>query len=192
MGKERNNSLYLFYGEETYLLENKVKKIKKEFGELLLGINYIMLNESNVKTLISEIETPVFGFEKKLIIVKNAQLFKKKTKSEKNVYSDEIAEYIEQNINQINDSVVLIFIDEEVLKNKLKDALEKYGEVQNFERLKPYQIVENLKKICLMYKVKIDDKTAEYLIETCGTDMQVLINEIRKLIEYVGENRSNI
>ena len=27
-----------------------------------------------------------------------------------------------------------------------------------------------------------------YLIEACGTNMQFLINEIRKLIEYAGEN----
>lgn len=30
------NSIYLLYGEEQYLLENAVKKIKKIFGELLL------------------------------------------------------------------------------------------------------------------------------------------------------------
>lgn len=27
-------SVYLFYGEEEYFLENKVKKIKKEFGRI--------------------------------------------------------------------------------------------------------------------------------------------------------------
>ena len=37
-----------------------------------------------------------------------------------------------------------------------------------------------------MYKVNIDDKTIQFFIETCGTSMMVLINEIRKLIEYVG------
>ena len=43
---KQNNlqSLYLLYGEEKYLLENVVKKIKKIFGELVLGINYIQIN----------------------------------------------------------------------------------------------------------------------------------------------------
>ena len=27
--------VYLLYGEERYLLENKIKRIKKEFGELI-------------------------------------------------------------------------------------------------------------------------------------------------------------
>lgn len=39
-----------------------------------------------------------------------------------------------------------------------------------------------------MYQVNIDENTLQYFIETCGTNMQVLINEIRKLIEYEGKN----
>ena len=39
-----------------------------------------------------------------------------------------------------------------------------------------------------MYKVNVNDITLNYLIETSGTSLQDLINEIRKLIEYVGEN----
>ena len=36
----------------------------------------------------------------------------------------------------------------------------------------------------------IDDASLKYLIEVCGTSMQELINESRKLIEYAGENGS--
>jgi DNA polymerase-3 subunit delta len=45
-----------------------------------------------------------------------------------------------------------------------------------------------IKGICNAYKVGIDSNTMMYFIETCGTNMQSLINEIRKLIEYAGEN----
>ena len=73
-------STYLFYGEEVYLLENMVKKIKKIFGELVVGINYIVIDDTNVQNLIPEIEVPAFGYERKLIIVKNSGLFKKEPK----------------------------------------------------------------------------------------------------------------
>ncbi len=46
------SSLYLLYGEEEYLLETSVKKIKKLFGESLTGINYISLDDTNVNRLI--------------------------------------------------------------------------------------------------------------------------------------------
>ena len=35
--------------------------------------------------------------------------------------------------------------------------------------------------------MQIEDSTLRYFIECSGTSMQDLINEIRKLIEYVGE-----
>ena len=70
----------LFFGEETYLLETRVKKIKKDFGELIQGINYIQIDDTNIEELISDLETPAFGLPKKLIIAKNTGLFKKEKK----------------------------------------------------------------------------------------------------------------
>ena len=54
-------SLKVFFGENTYLIETEIKKIKKEFGELILGINYVPIDENNVNSIISELETPPFG-----------------------------------------------------------------------------------------------------------------------------------
>lgn len=66
--------------------------------------------------------------------------------------------------------------------------MEKQGKVCAFEKQTPSQIVGRLKNIFNAYKVNIDDVTLKYLIESCGTSMQELINESRKLIEYAGEN----
>ena len=185
------NSIYLFYGEELYLLENAVKKIKKLFGELLLGINYIQINESNVGSLISDIETPAFGYDKKLIVIKNAGLFKKGTKKNPETNSEQqkkIAKYLEENIEIIKDSTILLFIEEDISKCELVKVIEQNGIVCNFEKLKPTDIKNRIKSICTAYKVNVDEQTLQLFIETCGTDMQNLINEIRKLIEYAGQN----
>ncbi len=185
-------SVKLLYGEETYLIDTKLKKIKKQFGELVKGINYIQIDETNVGELISDIETPAFGFEKKLIIAKSTGLFKKEKKTAKGQeaalikVSNKIADYINENIDIINDSVELIFVEDTAEKNNLYKAIEKNGEVNEFAALKLPQLIENIQKICAAYKVKIDSNTAKYFIECCGTSLQDLINEIRKLIEYVG------
>ena len=73
----------LLFGEETYLLETKLKKIKKDFGEIIKGINFIQLDESNIQNIISDIETPSFGYEKKMIIAKFSGLFKKEKRTAK-------------------------------------------------------------------------------------------------------------
>lgn len=185
--QEKLHSIYLLYGEETYLLENAVKKIKKIFGDLILGINYIQINETNVNGLISDIETPAFGYDKKLIIVKNSNILKKEKKSNTDLQK-KISEYIKENIKTIDQTTVLIFIEEELIKCDLTNTIQELGEVCNFERLKPIELKKRLRTICNMYQVNIDENTLQYFIETCGTNMQVLINEIRKLIEYEGKN----
>ncbi len=184
------HNLYLLYGEETFLLETSLKKIKTNFGELVKGINYIMLDETNIQNIISDIETPSFGYEKKLIIARNTNLFKKSKKtasSKDNSFEANLANYINENSEEIKETVVLVFIEEIVEKNKLLEAIEKNGIVCNFEVLKPAQISKRLKAICNAYKVNITEQNLQLLIENCGTNMQDLINEIRKLIEYAGE-----
>ena len=135
-------AVYLYYGEETYLLENKVRKIKKDFGELVQGINYIQIDDTNVEQLISDLETPAFGFPKKLIIAKNTGLFKKEKKStakskntkatktekentkkkkaentENKSLQEKTADYLEENQKDLNETVELVFIEQEADKN---------------------------------------------------------------------------
>lgn len=192
--KELNSNslknLYLLYGEELFLLENILKKIKNIFGECIKGINYINIDDTNISELISDIETPAFGYEKKLLIVRNSGILKKEGKRKNTELSnlrEKISSYIKENIDIINDSVVLVIIEEDIdNKQELYKIFDKFGVVCNFEYQKPIQIQKRLKAICNAYHVDIDDSSLKYFLEVCGTNMQELINEIRKLIEYAG------
>lgn len=177
------NSLYVLYGEETYLIEEYLRKIKKTFGELSTGINYITHDEKSISTIISDIETPSFGYEKKLIVVRNSGIFKKDYKEP---IKEKLVEYIKDNKELLDESCVIVFIEDTVHKFEMYKTVEPVGIVIEFQELKPIQLVERLKKICAMYKVKVLDKNLQYLIEISGTNMQDLINEIRKLIEFAG------
>ena len=191
------NNIYLLYGEERFLLDNCVKKINKLFGETINGINYIQIDNNNITEIIADIETPAFGYPQKLIIAKDTGLFQKakrgktgvetKNKKEDNKFENKLATYIDENIEMIKDSVILVFIENEADKNELYKEIEKVGCVCNFERQKPIDLAKRIKTICNAYKVNIDNSTLNYFIEVCGTSLQDLINEIRKQIEYVGE-----
>lgn len=183
-------SLYLFFGEEKYLIETSTKKIKNIFGEAIKGINYVQIDETNVSTIISEIETPSFGYNKKLIIAKNTGLLKKESKRKNNELAnikENLCKYLSENLNLIKESIVLIIIEEEAEKQDLYNIIDKNGVVCKFDYQKPAQLIARLKSICNMYKVEIENYTLQYFIESCGTNMEELINEIRKLIEYAGE-----
>ena len=184
-------TLYLFYGEELYLIEESLKKIKKSFGKLVEGINFIKIDETNLNQLISNIETPCFGFEKKLIIVRNSGILKKEGKKKSSYisgYIEKVSEYIKENFETIKLDNVIVFIEEDVDKNKLFKVIEEYGKIFNFELQKLPDLIKRIKSIVINYKVEISDLDAKYLVECCGASLQDLINELRKLIEYVGEN----
>ncbi len=184
-------SLYLLYGEELFLLESSLKKIKTLFGDCTKGINYITIDETNYSELIADIETPSFGYEKKLIIARNTGLLKKEGKrknAELAKWKEKVNRYLKENIELIHTSVVLVFVEEEAdSKQELYKTIDALGMVCKFDYQKPMQIEKRMKAICQGYKVAIEDSTLRYFIESCGTNMQDLINEIRKLIEYAGE-----
>lgn len=183
--------IYLFYGQETFLIDDSVKKLKKSFGKLVEGINFIKIDESNVNQLISNIETPCFGFEKKLIVVRESGLFKKdgkKKSSQLTSLVESVASYIADNIDSILQDNVIIFVESEVEKNTLYKTIEQYGKVINFEPEKLPNLIKRIRKVCSAYKVEISEYDSQYLIECCGTNLQDIMNELRKLIEYSGEN----
>ena len=117
-------------------------------------------------------------------------LVRKKPRSGNNeankTLAEKIEDYIKENIDYINSSIELIFIEKEPEKNSLYETINKLGEVTNFELLKLPQLISNIQKISMAYKVNIDENTAKYLVECCGSGMQELINELRKVIEYAG------
>ena len=185
------NCIYLLYGEELYLLENCIKKIKNLFGETINGINQIIIEENNIQELNSHLITPAFGYEKKLIIIKNTGLLKKEGKK-KNIQLSKIKEnfntFLIENAKLVEETLVIIIVEDEVEKKELFNAIDKIGVTCNFDFLKPIEIEKRIKAICNAYHVEIEKQTLQYFIECCGTNMQELINEIRKLIEYAGEN----
>ena len=88
----------------------------------------------------------------------------------------------------IKESTVIIFIEDVVHKMDMYKSLEPNAKIIELKELKPIEIKTRLKKICSMYKVDIKEEQLNYLLEISGTNMQDLMNEIRKLIEYAGEN----
>ena len=170
--------IYLLYGEDEYLRNEYLKKIKKTFGEIQLGINYVQVDENNVSNIISDIETPAFGFPTKLIIAKDTGLFKKK-----NAFADTLSDYLKTaNL----EGVELVFVENEPDKNSLFNTISKIGEAKEFKEQKLPQLITKVKSIAKAYNVNIAENTASYFIECVGTNMSDIINELRKLIEYAG------
>ncbi len=133
-------------------------------------------------------QMPCFGYPKKMIVVKNSGLFKKETK--KKVTSlkevrEELEKFLKENSKGLEQNMIIVFIEDTIEKLNITKTIENVGGIIcEFELQKPLALEKRLIAICNAYKVKQENGAIKHLIETSGTSMQELINELRKLIEY--------
>lgn len=161
-------------------------------GKDKFGINYIDLDDENViSSLMPEIKTPPFGYDKKMMVIKNSGLFRKETKKKVQGLKelrDSLEKYIKENYEEVKQNLLLVFIEESVEKLNITKIFESIGGIIcEFQEEKPLKLEKRLLSICDAYKVKTENGAIKELIEISGTNLQCLINEIRKLIEYAGE-----
>ena len=71
-------NLYFFYGEEQFLLENKIKSMKNALLDAdFADMNYVQFEEKklNLSQLTDELMSVPVMSDKKMIVVKNSGLF---------------------------------------------------------------------------------------------------------------------
>ena len=190
----KENSLqnvYLLYGAEEYLIKYYINTITKlVVNPENMEMNYISFDgKTDVDTIIANCETlPMFS-EKKLVIAKNSGLFKSKKGdaaggSEKKATKDKLAEYLEN----MPSYTCLILVESDIDKRlKLVNAIKKYGLVVELEYQKPADLVKWVIKAFRNYNKSIEQMPASYLVENSEYSMTELLNEIEKIINFVGE-----
>ena len=84
------DSIYLFYGQEYYLIDNAVNLFRAGLNESMLDFNLDIIDGKEVQLdqLLSSIETFPFMDERKVVIVKDFEIF---TGSRKNFSEAQIA-----------------------------------------------------------------------------------------------------
>lgn len=179
------NNLYLIFGEEKYLKEEYEKKLTNSIvSESTKMMNFDIL-EGKATTVfkIKEIsDTLPFMNDYRLIIIKNSGLLYEGRKSETEILIDYI--------KNIPKTTVILFIEEKVDKKlKIFKEIKKIGEVCEFSFLNEKDLADwVLSTINAQDKIMSKDD-AIYLIRNVGCSMEVIYNELNKLISYKAENQ---
>lgn len=179
-------NLYLLSGDDEYEKNKLVEELKKKFQPLQKGINYIQIEKENMHMLEQELTTYSFFNDPKLVIVK---LDKKsndddETKSKKEWFTDELESKILDKI----ENITLVFLEEGTSKGKLNKFITANGKVIMCEKKKPKELVSWVISFCKEREIKIGTMEATYLIDLCGSNKQILENELLKLLDYCENN----
>lgn len=164
------SNIYLLYGEEKYDINQKIEKIKKEFSNLEVGVNLFYVNLDNINELESITQGVTFFGSEKLIIIKNTNL-----KFNVNL------------LKELEDDIKVIIVEDNVDKRLTEyKTLSKIAECIEYKHFDERQMIQFIIDILKKYNVKISYDDAEYMQNVCGNDKYNNINELQKLVIYVG------
>lgn len=180
--------VYVLYGTEKYQIQQftdmlKQQVIEEEHREFAI-IPYD-LSETPVEVVIEEAETVPFLVPRKLIIVRDANLFTAGKDSKMDHQIDRLLTYMD---NPADYSTIVFLAQGDKLdeRKKLVKAAKKQAVVLAFAPLSSEELLAWIVKLAKQRDVSFEAGAAETLVSYAGTGLQTLSAEVDKLCLFAG------
>lgn len=166
---------YLIFGEEKYLIRSAknmlIKGLVKD-GDSMNFAKYIG-KDCIASKIIDLAETLPFFADYRVILIEDSGWFKES--------SNEMGEYLKQ----VPESTCILFVESEVDKrNKLYKQVKANGSICECNRASNKELTDWVLRYLLKEGKKITGNNMKYLLEKIGNDMDNILSEIDKLIDY--------
>lgn len=204
-------SVFFFYGDEDYNIEQAVDNLKKGLDKNFLAMSYRTLDNPSFVDLVDAIRTQGMMFGKMLTVIDCKSYFGKPASDKdddlseddvKNTFTDKQLKELEDALEGVSDNHDIAFI---VLvprnENKKIDSRKKLFKIlskfnsQEFPTFKmnyygKQDLADWIKKTAKSKDIKIEQEAVEILIEQIGNNLRELNTELDKLklIAYPEKN----
>lgn len=184
-GKEVGN-LYVFHGEEVFLLHHYLEQIRKLLlDELTESFNHHRLNSENfdIRSLADAVENLPMMAEHTLVQVDDIDPFK---------FSEDQREKLVNILSDIPEYCTLIFTYEttpwkpDKRLKKLWDTISSHGTIVEFAKQDPRELIPWITRHFASKGKQISRDLCSYLIDITGGTMTALSGEIQKIVAYSG------
>ncbi len=173
-------NIYHIYGNDSFLCERALDMLRKKLNLQFPDLNEVTLKTNvTVNEIIESCSVFPFADEYRLVIIKDYP-----TKSITKEWSKQLYNY---SMNLLK-STVLVFYNN--LGESFPEISSKVIEV-NCDRLDSYQIVHFIDEELKKSNKSMDKAAKDQLILFCASDMSRILNELQKLISYVGDRDIN-
>ena len=174
-------NVYLFFGEETYLIAHFIEQICSVFLDPAMAemeeMNRIVLeNETNDVQIVSVAEEYSFFACNRVVIVRNSGLFQKES------FSEALQTYIKEPAEM----TCLIFVEDHVRGNaKGVNFLNKHGGLAvDFQYRNQIELGKWVARLCKDGGKTASRETIDHLVAISQESMYALKNEVEKLVAY--------
>ena len=168
---------YLLYGSENYLKKLYKDKLEEAIIDGKDQMNYSYYSGKNIdeNEVYDVAVTLPFFSDRRLIVIENSGLFKKKS---------ELADHLES----VPATTTIIFVEEEIdRRNKLYKIIRDMGTVSEMNGLSEKNLKLFVVSLLDQEGKQITERTVEYFLDKTGSDMENIQNEVKKLVNYALE-----
>ena len=191
--KDINNGqiapVYCIYGEESYFVDETVKRIKNALSTTEeVETSIFDLEESPVDLMMDEADTFPFFSERKLVIAKNASFLKAAEKGKEKIEHD--LKRLENWLNHPSDfSITILIAPYEKLdeRKKITKLMKEKSVILHAETPKENDLAVWIRTEVSRFNKNIYDEAVDKLVEMVGANMLQLQIEIEKICLYLGE-----
>lgn len=173
--QENFKNVYLLCGEEAYLRNQYKKKLRDALVEEgdTMNYSYYEGKDINPRAVIDMAETLPFFADRRVLMIENSGFFKNKC--------DELADYMAV----IPESTNFIFVETEIDKrSRFYKEVKKLGRVVEFGTQKEDTLVKWILGMLKKEGRNITRDTLQTFLSKTGSDMQMIKNELDKLVAY--------
>lgn len=173
--EQKFKNVYLLCGEEAYLRNQYKKRLRDALvaeGDTM-NYSYYEGKDINPLAVIDMAETLPFFADYRVLMIENSGFFKNKC--------DGLADYMAS----IPETTCFIFVETEIDKrNRLYKEVKKYGRIVEFGIQKEETIIKWILGILKKEGRNVTRETLQAFLTKTGSDMQLIKNELDKLIAY--------
>ena len=170
--------VYLFYGEEKYLIRQYQSRLIETVLGDNAGMNLSVFEGKNAdpKEIMSQAQTMPFFAEYRVILVQESGFYKKTPEG--------MAEYLAE----IPDTAILLFVESDVDKrSRMFKQTEKNGRAVQFSRQRDVVLKKWVLSQLKREGKKITEPVLNTFLESTGDDMELISQELEKLLCYTME-----
>lgn len=185
--EKKLDKLYLFYGEEEYLKEFYIKKIEELVPDAgLEEFNRILISgTSDYGVYDNAWEGLPMMTDKRILMIRDSNIFTTRRSGGIVPPNESQKDFWLEKFKNLSEDTVVIFCEKNA---DARSALFKSASKNGFAVRCDYMSLPDLKtwviKRALNAKIKIDDKTAEYLVSVIDPGLSNLEHELDKLIGF--------
>lgn len=189
---KKNNikSLYLFTGDEEYLMHETIEFLKRKYiDESLEALNYITIDRKEIDFdyILNACETLPFMSPKKIVVIRDISEIIEATDKD---FVDIMSSYMEE----LGEYICMIIMDRSNnLKktNKIYKTAKKLNGIVEFPKLKGRDLYAWIEKQCKKYNKKISNADLNYFIQqstysdyNSSKTLYDLENEFKKVVDF--------